>query len=458
VEGVLIDARCRVTVIGARNQVDLAIPADAPIAGYNVQLARLLEQPEDDALPPVWSLAPIGAAAFPVASSLAREGVEDGAVLYLRDTLADEDKEPVVRSVLEMVQDVAEKSAGVPWNGRIAGRLAVVLGAYWLAAALWYLGLTGDKTLGVGVIAGALGICLAVLARVLRDYPRALPARLRTVLACAAVPTMALAAVLAPGAPVADLTHLTYLAIGVVIGIVVALIAVPDVMLGALTVLIAMTGLLVAILVPLGASGPSIAATVVVTGVLFLAIAPRTAGMLVAVSWLSMSRPTPGPDADPDHLGERVSLAHRALIVMVSVTSTAVGIALIILTRHFEPFTAAVAVVATVVLILRTNTFELATEAIAPVIAAAVGVFGLLNLLGSHDTSRPYQLPAMLVVGVAAVSVGLPVLLWGARSSSRRDRPRPGKMSPLLTIGQIVLPALMLGVYGLYSTLWNVGR
>jgi hypothetical protein len=452
VEGVLIDARCRVTVIGARSQVDLAIPADAPIAGYNVQLARLLEQPEDDALPPVWSLAPIGAAAFPVGSSLAREGVEDGAVLYLRDTLADEDKEPVVRSVLEMVQDVAEKSAGVPWDGRIASRLAVVLGAYWLAAGLWYLGLTGDKTLGVGVIAGALGICLAVLARVLRDYPRALSDRLRTVLACAAVPTMALAAVLAPGAPAADLTHLTYLAIGVVIGIVVALIAVPDVMLGALTVLIAMAGLLVGILVPFGASGLSIAATVAVTGVLFLAITPRTAGMLVAVSWLSSS------PAASDRLEERVSLAHRALVVMVSVTSAAVGIALIVLTRHFEPFTAAVAIVATVVLVLRTSTFELASEAIAPVIAAAVGVFGLLNLLGSNDASRPYQLPAMLVVGVAAVSVGLPVLLWGARSSSRRDRPRPGKMSPLLTIGQIVLPALMLGVYGLYSTLWNVGR
>ena len=76
---ILIDARCRVTVVGARNRVDLAIPAEAPIAEYNDTLARLLGQPEDDALPPVWSLAPIAGTAFPLTSSLAREGVEGGA-------------------------------------------------------------------------------------------------------------------------------------------------------------------------------------------------------------------------------------------------------------------------------------------------------------------------------------------------------------------------------------------
>jgi hypothetical protein len=31
-------------------------------------------------------------------------------------------------------------------------------------------------------------------------------------------------------------------------------------------------------------------------------------------------------------------------------------------------------------------------------------------------------------------------------------------MGPLLTVGQIVLPALLLGVYGLYTTLWNLGQ
>jgi hypothetical protein len=331
----------------------------------------------------------------------------------------------------------------------------VVLGAYWLAAALWYFGLTGDNTLGIGVIAGALGIGLAVLALVLRDYPRVLTDRLRTALACAAVPNMALAAVLAPGAPAADLTHLTYLAIGAVIGILIALFAVPDVILGAITLLIAVAGLLIGILVPLGASGLSIAATVAVTGVLFLAVAPRTAGMLVAASWLSMSSATLEPDADPDQLKERVALAHRSLVVMISVASTAAGTALIVLTRHFEPFTLAVAIVATVVLILRSHTFELASEAIAPVIAATAGAFGLLTMLGGSDASRPFLLPAMLLAGVAAVFVGVPVLLWGAKTASRGDRSRP---SPLLTIGQIVLPAVLLGVYGLYSTLWNVGR
>jgi type VII secretion integral membrane protein EccD len=445
-----------VTVVGARNRVDLAIPAEAPIAEYNDTLARMLGQPEDDALPPVWSLAPIGAAAFPLTSSLALEGVEDGAVLYLRDTLADEDKEPVVHSVWEQVSDLAEKSRGVPWDARVAGRLIVLLGAFWLAASLGYLGLTGHHTVAVGALAGILGIGLAVLARVLLDYPRVLPGKLRAALGCVAIPCVALAAVFAPGALAADLTHLIYLVVGLLVGVVIALVAVPDVILGALTLLMGLVCVLIAVLVPFDASVSDAAATVVVVGVLFLAVAPRTAGILVAVSWLSMSSPTLDPDADPVSLSERVAQAHRALVLLAGVTSAAVGVALIVLTRDFDPFTLAVAMVATIVLFLRTSTFELASEAIIPVVATAAGLFGLLTMLARTGAGTLYLVPALVLAGVAAIGISLPVLLWGAGRSSGRDEPS-AKFGPLLTIGQIVLPALLLGVYGLYTMLWNLG-
>jgi type VII secretion integral membrane protein EccD len=453
----LIDARCRVTVIGAENRVDLAIPAEASIAEYNDLLARMCGQPQDDALPPAWSLAPVGRAPFPLTSSLALEGVEDGAILYLRDTLAGEDQEPVVHSVWEQVSDFAEKSRGIRWDARATGQVAVVLGAFWVAAALGYLGLSGHRSPALGVIGAVLGLGMAVLARVLRRHPRVLPGTLRTALGCAVIPCTVLVAFLAPGDPAYDGTHVIYLEVGLLLGFVIALIAVPGVLLGASTLLVAIAGVLIAVLAPLRATTPAIAATVVVAGVLFVAVAPRTAGVLVAATWLSMSSPTLEPEPDSERLAERYRQAHRALVLLVSVTSAAVGVAMVVLTRGFSPFTLAVSITATIVLLLRTRTFELASEAVAPVVAAMAGAFGLLTMLARSEATDAYVMPTLFLVGVAAIAVGLPVLLWGAdRSPAPGDK--PPKLGPLLTVGQIVLPALLLGVYGLYTTLWNLGR
>ncbi len=454
----MIDTRCRVTVVGVKNRVDIAIPAEAPIAEYNDQLARMCGQQEDDALPPVWSLAPVGAPAFPLTSSLASEGIEDGAVLYLRDTLSGEDREPVVRSVWEVVSELAQKSRRVRWDVQSASRVAVLLGAYWLAASLWYLGLAGQRSHSLAVIAGFAGIGLAALARLLGQYPRVLPGSLRTWFGCAAIPCMVLVAVLAPGEPAFDLTHLVYFEVGLLLGFMVALVAVPDVLLGAVTLLVGIGGILIAILATLHAPALATAATVVVAGVLFLAVAPRTAGMLVAVSWLSMSSATLEPDADPDQLGARVLLAHRVLVLLVSLNSVATGVALVVLAGSSGPLALAVAVVATIVLFLRTTTFELASEAIAPLIAGVAGVFGLLTALARGTVAGAVVMPLFIAVGMLAVGVGLPMLLWGTGRAPVAADDRSSKLGPLLTIAQIVLPALLLGVYGLYATLWNLGR
>jgi type VII secretion integral membrane protein EccD len=452
----LTDARCRVTVIGAENRVDLAIPAEAPIAEYNDLLARMCGQPQDDALPPVWSLAPVGRAPFALTSSLALEGVEDGAILYLRDTLADEAQEPVVHSVWELVSDFAEESRGIRWNARAAGRVAVILGAYWIAVAVGYLGFTGHRSGGLGVIGGVLGLGLAILARVLRQHPRVLPGTLRSALGCAVIPCTVLVAFFGPGPPALDAIHLVSLEVGLLLGFLIALIAVPGVLVGASTLLVAIAGVLITVLVSVHATAPAVAATVVVAGVLFVAIAPRTAGMLVAATWLSMSSSTLEPEADSDRLAERFRQAHRALVLLVGVTSAAVAIALAVLTRGSSPFTLAVAITATMVLLLRTRTFALASEAVGPVVAAITGLFGLLTMLARSGTTDAYVLPALFLVGVAAVAVGVPVLLWGSGRAPAPDDKQP--LNPLLTIGQIVLPALLLGVYGLYTTLWNLGR
>ncbi|MEV5755019.1 EsaB/YukD family protein [Actinoallomurus sp. NPDC052308] len=50
-----MDEHCRITVVGERRQVDLAVPADAPITSYVNTLAELCARPETDVMPAAWS-------------------------------------------------------------------------------------------------------------------------------------------------------------------------------------------------------------------------------------------------------------------------------------------------------------------------------------------------------------------------------------------------------------------
>src|ERR1700729_1328372 len=87
----MIDGRSRVTVIGTRKRVDVALPAAAPIGEHSAGLASLCgpAQASPGALPPAWSLAVAGGAPLPLSASLEESGVLDGQVLYLRDLARD---------------------------------------------------------------------------------------------------------------------------------------------------------------------------------------------------------------------------------------------------------------------------------------------------------------------------------------------------------------------------------
>jgi len=95
----MLDARSRVTVVGTRKRVDVALPTAAPIGEYVAGLAELCGQERRNPLPPAWSLALAGEAALPLDSSLGASGVTDGQILYLRDVARDPDTEPVVEDV-----------------------------------------------------------------------------------------------------------------------------------------------------------------------------------------------------------------------------------------------------------------------------------------------------------------------------------------------------------------------
>lgn len=447
------DQRCLITVVGERNEVDLAVPARAPIAEYADLLARLCGQHTDDALPPAWSLAPVGAGPLPVTSSLAEAGVADGQTLYLRDTLGDEADEPVVRSVWEIVTG-AGTDGRQRWTTRARGRTAVLVGAGWLVAALAALGLGGHGGLGLGVLSAALGVALAVTARLLRPHNRVLTRLPRLLLGCAAVPCLALTGLLSLGVPAADPTHLGFLLIGAVLGLGVALVCVPDVVVAAVAVLVALAGAVFLAVVLAGGTAAAAAGSTVAVGTLFLAVAPRIAAMLTAASWLSLSSPTVEPDADPDRLAGRLDRAHQALVLLTTVTSAAVAVGLVVLSRSAAPFPLALAGVAVLALLIRSGSYEFAAEAVPVVVAASAGGFALLTVLGGRAVTAPFEAPALLVAGIAAVAVGLPVVLWRTRPAGAE---RPRWLGLVGTICQIALVALLLGVYGVFAALWHLG-
>jgi hypothetical protein len=453
-----VQPRCRVTVVGTRNRVDLAVPADAPIAEYADLLARLVGQESDEALPPTWSLAPTGSPPLPVTASLAGASIVDGTVLYLRDVLEGEADEPVIRSVWEVVSDLGQSGRGPRWDIRAKGRVTMLLGAGWLLVALAYLGIGGRNRLLVEVLTAVVGIGFAVAARLLRPYPRVLPQGLRVALGCAVIPSMILVSMLSLGRLSWDAEHLVYAEIGALLGLIIALAAVPGVLLATVTLLVVLAGAMTTLVLGLGATPAAAAATAVTAGTLFLTVAPRTAGLLTAASWLRMSSPSVEPQADPEHLADRVVQAQHTLVLLMGVTSAIVAGALLVLTRESSAFSFALAAVAVVALVILAGTFEFLTEAIGPVVAALAGAFGLLATLGHWSATEPLVLPLMLLAGVAAVSVGLPVLLWRAGGGGTEETgDHRSRLRPLLTICQLALPPLLLGVYGVYGLLWGLG-
>ncbi|GAA0486383.1 hypothetical protein Ade02nite_10140 [Paractinoplanes deccanensis] len=434
-------------MVGADRRADLAVPSDAPIAEYGDRLAELLGASGDDELPPVWTVAPAGGAPLPVEKSLAAAGIPDGTVLYLRDALAGEGDEPVVRGVWEVVEEVGSAGRGPRWDSRARARAAVLLGAAWLLVTLSLLGFTDHGRSAAGAALAVAGIGFAVTARLLGGHPRVLPGPLRAALGCAVVPAMTVVALITLG------PTLLYAEIGAVVGLLIALSAVPGVLLAAVTLVVAIAGVMTTAVLALGASATAAAATAVTAGVLFLGIAPRTAGMLTAATWLRMSSPSLEPSADPAELAGRVTRAQHTLVLLMAIASAIVAVGLVVVTRDPAPFPLALAGVAVVALLVRAGTFAFTTEAIGPVVAALTGAAGLVAALGHWTATAPLRLPLAALAGVAAIGVAVPSLLW--RSA---EGPAPSRLRPLLTLCQLALPPLLLGVYGVYGLLWGLGR
>ncbi|CRZ17735.1 EsaB/YukD family protein [Mycolicibacterium neworleansense] len=134
----------RVSVVGGRTQLDVALPADVPVAAFLPELARLIKSRDDersddladrDERRTFWELSRDGRGAGALApdQTLREAGVENGALLRLSARRA--------LSPPTLYDDVVDAAARLnrasyaAWTATAAGTMAFA--GLWLSAAVW---------------------------------------------------------------------------------------------------------------------------------------------------------------------------------------------------------------------------------------------------------------------------------------------------------------------------------
>jgi type VII secretion integral membrane protein EccD len=150
---------CRVSVIGGDTQVDMALPATAPVAAFVSDLVRLIDSRTPDVSErddgPIkvrhWTLGRLGHEPIPPDQSLAEAGVLDGALLVLRE-VGDTDAPALFDDVIDAVARLTE-SAFPGWSPTSARWVA--LGLTLASACVAMVLLLSAKVHGMGIAAGA---------------------------------------------------------------------------------------------------------------------------------------------------------------------------------------------------------------------------------------------------------------------------------------------------------------
>ncbi len=144
----------RLTVVGSRRSLDLAVPAGVAIAILMRDLLTLADELRDGDSPRAWGLARLGQGHLPPERSLRDIGVADGETLYIRE-LRRADGPARVEDVIELVQDTV--GAGDAWGVSAARRLrlSVAGGVLTLTSAVAALQTPASarRTAGIALLA-----------------------------------------------------------------------------------------------------------------------------------------------------------------------------------------------------------------------------------------------------------------------------------------------------------------
>ncbi len=458
----MLDARSRVTVVGTRKKVDVAVPSAAPIGDYVAGLADLCGQARHGPLPRAWSLSAAGARPLPLDVSLAESGVADGQVLYLRELTRDPGGDPVVGDIDELVAGEEERSrrAGVP-----RGWLVLFFGLAWLAAtAVLATGRYGGSRFGAAVSLTVAGLLLVATGWALEQRRVGLPAPLRLLVTLCAVPCLTVA-----GAFLGEeLAGQPFRWAGAVAGAnaatLMTLAATPEALTLVLQLQLAVAALLVPLLIWVRAGGVQTAAATVVVALAVLALARTTAA---TVTFWSHRDPPDG--TPPAHEATRLLVRARLLLTaVVAGPALALAVALPVLALRGGGYGFALACVASGALLIRAGQVGVGNELVLIGGAGLVGLFGVLTAAGARFwPGATTEVALLTLVGLVLVAAGAVATHQRATAAARSaeepgsEAGPPDRRRPIDVVGvlcTIATAPLALGVFGVLQELTGMGR
>jgi hypothetical protein len=446
----IADQQCRITVVGQRRRVDLAVPAAAPIAEYLMTVARLCgalgdEEPGEDSLPGAWSLAATGGDTIPLDLSLTDAGILDGQVLYLRDAAADGAGGPVVTDIDEAVADAAARYAWA-WTSASWAAAFLAVGTAWLTGALIALAVLASRlpaggprlVAGLGLLAALASTAAARRARQ-ASWPR--PVWLPTALALSAVPQLAAAGTLLTSAHATPAQVALAAAAGAFGGALLALSARPGAVTTGVVLITALGVGVTACLAVLAASGVQCAAAVAVAAMWLYDLAPVSVARLVARTG------TAGVTSQVRQ-AQYLATAWQAALAVTE------ALALCWLAGSDLTFALALAGCVSLVMLLAAGGYRQLGGVLPGLVAGATGLLALLLLL-------PGRVGAQWWVGpVLCLAAGF-ALLAGTAIRSFRDESAPEPAAwrgPVAALLRVVSIPLLVGIFGAFGQLVIVGH
>ena len=452
------DARSRITVVGERKRLDVAVPSDAPIGEYVGGLAQLCGQPRAAVLPPAWSLARPEAAPLPLGVSLAEAGVVDGQVLYLRDVASDPAHELAVEDVEEQVMGAAFARLRTNWP---RGIVVTMAGLLWVVAT----GVVPSIAHEVSPVAWAIslacaGVLLLTTAWALESQRSRVPAWLCLAMSLTSIPCLGGAGALLAR----ELAGPSFVWVGVVAGCnaatLLTLVATPEAVVFTLELQFAAAALLAPVLLAVRANAVQTAAAVAAVAL----VAVVTEKTVAATITLFVRRVRRERTSMAQATTELLVRSQQIVPVVTAIPVIALAVTLPILAHSGQLFAVLLALTASVALLSRARQAVLTTEAVLLGSAGIVGTFGLLSaLLATH--AREWWMAALLVgAGMALVAGGV-----AATTMRDPDQPPPGlvgaggppRRQTLDVVGLVcaVLSApLALGALGIFAELAARGR
>ena len=463
----MLDRRSRVTVVGLSKRVDVALPSDAPLGEYTAGLARLCGQAGGGVLPPAWTLATTGSVTIPIEMTLAEAGVVDGQVLYLRDVARDPGAAPVVEDIGELVADETERQRA---GSHPKGLAIVSFGLLWLTLSAAIAAVRhGGGLLAPAILLLGGGLVALTIGWVLHQLRTPIPPAMGIAVSMSAVPCLAVAGGLVGqvlGGP-------QCFWLGVIAGAnaatLMALATVPDPVIVALEVPLAIAAVLAMLVFQLRTdlAPAAVAAATVVTALAVIGSAKPLAGSIAA--W-STKIPRNGP-AVARATSTLLARTRQILAVLLvgPVLALAVAMPMLATTTDHQPYAIALAGAAGLALLVRTRRAWLTAEVVLAGAAGSIGVFAVLAALAERLLSSGGAVFALVTaaLGVMGSGIALTVLrnpdVAGLDAEPTLGGPPDGPdryrwVNVIGMLCNIACAALAMAVFGVLDDLVGMGR